>query len=99
MLPLQSAADTEGVGIFAEGGYAEGNVVVEGDAELFGAFDYVFAGDAAGESFVFHALFHGAGLEIEDAFGGAHQGAGDEEAGELVAGKERVFERRLPRHA
>ena len=93
--PLQGAAEAEGVGVFAEGGDTEGDVIVEGEAEFFSAFDYVFAGDAPGECFVFHTFFHGAGFEIEDAFRGANQGAGDKEAGEFVTSEERVFQRRL----
>src|SRR6266849_3667910 len=36
------AAEAEGVGVFAEGGDAEGDVLFEGDAQLFGAFADVF---------------------------------------------------------
>jgi hypothetical protein len=94
---LEGASEAEGVGVLAEGLDAEGDVVVEGKVEFGSALDDVFAGDAAGEGFVFHAFFYGTGFEIEDGFGGADKGAGDEEAGEFVAGEEGVFEGSLAR--
>src|SRR6266849_11024425 len=66
------AAEAEGVGVFAEGGDAEGDVLFEGDAQLFGAFADVFAADAFGEGLVFHAAFDGIHFQIEDAFRGAN---------------------------
>ena len=68
-------------------------MLVERDAEFLSAFDHLFAADAAGEGFVFHALLYGTDFEVEDALGGADVGAGGQKAGEFVAGKERVFER------
>ena len=70
----------------------------EGNAEFFGALADVFAIDAAGEGFVFEAFFYGVGFQIENAFRRANVGAGHQEAGEFVAGEERVFQRGLPRH-
>ena len=72
-------------------------MVFEGKVEFGGALDYVFAGDAASEGFVFHAFFDGAGFEIEDGFGGADEGAGGEKTREFVAGEEGVFEGSLAR--
>src|SRR5271167_1448545 len=92
---LEGAAEAQGVGLFAHGGDAETDVIVERDAELLGALDDVFAADATGERFVFHALLHGAGFEVEDAFRGADVGAGGEEAGEFVTGEEGMLEGRL----
>jgi hypothetical protein len=37
---------------------AKSDVLLERDAEFFGAFAYIFAGDAFGEEFVFHAALH-----------------------------------------
>jgi hypothetical protein len=67
-VPQQGAAEAELVGLGAEGFDAEGDVVVQGDIEFGGAFDYVVATDAAGEGFIFEALFDGADFEVEDAF-------------------------------
>src|SRR5712671_7594738 len=72
------AAEAEGVGVLTHRGDAEGNVLFQGDAELFGAFSDVIAVDAFGEGFVFHAAFHGIHFQIEDALRGANIGAGGE---------------------
>src|SRR5258708_26728333 len=89
------AAEAEGVGVLAHRGDAEGNVLFQGDAELFGAFADVVAADAFGKGLVFQAAFHGIHFQIEDAFRGADIGAGGEEAGQFVAGEEGVLERGL----
>ena len=78
--------------MLAHGGDAQGDVLVEGNAELFGAFYYILAVDAAGEGFVFHAFFDRADLEVENAFRRPDIGTSGEEAGEFVAGKEGVLE-------
>jgi len=67
----------------------------ERDAEFFGAFADIIAGDAFGEEFVFHAALHGVHLEIENAFRRADVGASGEEAGELVAGEEPCAQARI----
>ena len=46
------AAQAEGVGVFAHGGDAEGDVFFDGDAEFGGAVADVVAGDAFGEGLV-----------------------------------------------
>ena len=73
---LERATEAEGVGVFAQGSNAKGDVLVERDAEFFGTFYNVFATDAAREGFVFHALFHGTDFEVEDAFRGTYVSAG-----------------------
>src|SRR6266446_1297389 len=88
-----SAAEAEGVGVFAKGGDAEGDVLFEGDAQLVGAFADVFAAYAFGEGLVFHAALHRIHFQIEDAFGGANVGTGGEKAGQFVAGEEDVLKR------
>jgi hypothetical protein len=80
-LCAQIAAQTQSVGILAHGCDAEGDVLFERDAEFFGAFADVVAVDATGEGFVFQALFHGVGFQVENAFRWANVGAGGEEAG------------------
>jgi hypothetical protein len=92
------AAEAEGVGLFAEGGDAEGDMVFERDAQLFGAFADVVAADAFGEGLVFHAAFDGIHFQVEDALRRANVGAGGEKAGQFVAGEEGVLEGRLARH-
>ena len=96
---LERAAEAESVGFFAHGGDAEADVIVERDAEFFSALDDVFATDASGEGFVFHAFFYRADFEIEDAFGRTDVGAGGEKAGKLVAREQRVLQRSLARNA
>lgn len=96
---LESAAKTEGIGLFAYGGDAEGDVIVERNAKFFGTFEHVFAADPAGEGFILHALFYRADFEIENAFRRPNVGAGGQKAGKFVAGEQRVFEWRLTRDA
>lgn len=71
---------------------AEGNMFVERNAQFFSALDNVFATDTLGEGFVFHAPFHEADFQVENALGRPDVGAGDEETGQFIAGEERVFE-------
>jgi hypothetical protein len=89
---LEGAAEAEGVGLFAHGGDAEGDVLVERDVQFLGTLEHVFAADGAGEGFVLHALFDGADFQVQDAFGGTNISAGGEKPGELVASEEGVFE-------
>ena len=91
------SAEADRVGIFAQRADAEGDVFFERDAEFFGAFADVFARDAAGEGFILQALFHRIDFQIENTFRRADVTAGGEKAGEFIAGKERVLERRLAR--
>ena len=93
------AAEAEGVGVLAHSLDAEGDVFVEGDAEFDGTVTDIVAVDTFGESLVFQFFGDGRGFEIEDAFGGADVNAGGEEAGEFVAGEERVLEGSLSRDA
>ena len=46
------AAEAEGLGVFTHGGYAEGDVILDGDAEFHGAVADVVAGDTFSEGFV-----------------------------------------------
>src|ERR1700687_882627 len=92
------AAEAEGVGVFAKGGDAEGDVLFERDAQLSGAFADVVAADAFGEGLVFHAALHGIYFQIEDAFRGANVGAGGEKASQFIAGEEGALEQGLARH-
>ena len=78
---------------------AKGDVVVERDTELLSAVVDVVATDSARERFIFQFFLHGCGFHLVDAFGGFDEGAGGEEAGEFVAGKEGVIEGRDARHA
>ena len=78
---------------------AEGDVDVEVDAELGCALNDVFAVDAAGEGFVFHLFLHARDFDVGDGFRRLDQGAGGEEAGQLIAGKEDFGEVRGARHA
>lgn len=78
---------------------AERDVVVERDAEFLSAVVDVVATDAARERFIFELFLHGRGFHLVDALGGFDERASGEEAGELVAGKEGVVERRNACHA
>src|SRR6266478_3500545 len=95
----EAAAQSEGVSLLAHRGDAEADVFLEKDAELFHSFANIVAVDAASECLVFQALFHGVYFQIQDALRRAHVSACGEEAGQLVASKERVLESRLARHA
>lgn len=93
----RSAAEAEGVGLFAKCGDAKTDVFFERDAKLFRALDDIFTADAARERFVLHALFHGADLEIENTLRGAHVGACGQKSRQFIAGEKSVFERGLAR--
>src|SRR5271170_4146361 len=97
--PSERAAKTEGVGVFAESGDAKGDVFVERNAEFFGAFDDIFAADAASERFVFHAFFHRADFQVQNAFRWTYISASSEKSRQFVASKQGVFERALPSNA
>ncbi|PYU41960.1 MAG: hypothetical protein DMG53_20710 [Acidobacteria bacterium] len=58
----------------------------------------ILARHALGEEFVFHAPLHGVHFQIQNTFRRAHVRTSGQEAGQLVAGKERVLQRRLARH-
>src|SRR5215212_2384634 len=64
-------------------------VLVEVDAEFLGTTYDVVAVDRRSEGLLLHLLAHAFGLHVLEALG-AHQGAGDDEAGELVNGVERL---------
>jgi hypothetical protein len=98
-MALEGAAEAEGFGLFAHGGDAEGDVVVERNVEFLGALNHIIAADTAGEGFVFHAPFDGTNFEVEDAFGGTNVGAGGEEASQFVASEEGVLELGFARDA
>src|SRR5450759_69888 len=76
----------------------EGDVLVEVDAKLVGALVDLAAIDFGGEGGLFQLLAHRLRLERVDAVG-AHQPAGVHEAGQLVAGEDRLLQRGLARYA
>ena len=92
-LGLDVAAKAEGVGFAAHGFDAEGDVLFERYADLFGAFGDVFAANAAGERFVLHAFLDGTCFQIQNTFRWSHVRAGGNEAGEFVAGEQRFLQR------
>ena len=59
----------------------------------------VLAADAARKRLVLHLALHRIGLDLEDGLTRLDQRAGRQESGHLVAGEQRVVERRLPRDA
>lgn len=84
--------------MFPHRGNAEGDVFFQRNAEFFGSLDYVFAVDAARKGFVLQAFLHGTCFQIKDTFRWANIRAGGDEACELVASEEGVFESGLPRN-
>ena len=74
------------------------DVLVELDAELLGALVDVVPVDAGGERRLLQLLLHRLRLERRDPVG-PHEPAGVDEAGELVAGEERLLQRRVARQA
>src|SRR5262249_24546315 len=61
--------------------------------------DEVLPLDAARERLVLHPLLHRAGLEVQHTLARAHQRGGHDEPRQLVAGKQRLLERRVARDA
>src|SRR5690242_16452963 len=64
---------------------AEGDVLVEINAEVSGAVDDVVAADASGKRLVFHAAADGLRLQRMDRLVGTHQRRRGDETGKLVA--------------
>ena len=96
---LSRAVESELGGDGAESVDTEGDVFFQGNAEFFGAFVYIVAGDAAGEGFVFQFFLHRGGFDFVNAFAGLDQGASGKEAGQFVAGEECVVKRGYTRDA
>ncbi len=71
---------------------------VEVDAEFGCALNHIVAIDAAGERLVLHFFAHTGDLNIGDGLGGLDQCARGEEAGELIARKQRLVEMGYTRH-
>src|SRR3954469_3783916 len=75
------------------------DVLLEGETEQRGARVQVFPLHAAAERLVLHPLDHRFRLEVEDALARTDQRRARDEPGELVAGKQRLFEQAVARHA
>src|SRR5262245_55635138 len=75
----------------------EGDVLVQVHAELLRAAVHVVAVHGAGEALVLELLPDRAGLEPRDGAAGTDEGAGRDEAGQLVTGVERPVEQRHAR--
>src|SRR5215467_4000298 len=82
-----------------EGADHEADVLVEVDAELLGAAIHVVPVHRAREALVLELLLHRAGLEPGDGASRAHEGAGGDEARQLVTGVEATIEERHAREA
>src|SRR5260370_40643773 len=63
----------------------ESDVLFEIQTEVGGAFDDVFAVDAAGEGFVLHFFTDGWDLSLGERFSWFHKRTGGDEARELIA--------------
>ena len=59
--------------------------------EIGGAFNDVFAVDAAGEGFVLHFFTDGWGFDLGERFSRFDEGASGDESGKFIAGEERLF--------
>src|SRR3712207_9495640 len=79
--------ETENVAPLAQRTGHELYVLVQVYAELLGAPHYVFPVHGRREGLLLHLLAHALRFESLEALG-AHEGAGDDEAGELVHGVE-----------
>ena len=75
------------------------DVLVERQAEQLGAGAQVLALHARANALSFIRLITDAGLEVEHALARPDERRGGDEARHLVAGKQRLLERRLARHA
>src|ERR1700719_553451 len=60
-------------------------------SEVGGAFDDVFAVDAAGEGFVLHFFTDGWVCDLGERFSRLDEGAGGDESSKFIAGEERLF--------
>ena len=74
-------------------------MLVQIDSQFGCAVDDVVAVDAAGEGLVLELLPDAGDFDIVDGFAGLDERAGGEEAGELVAGEERLVQMRDARRA
>src|SRR5436190_351162 len=93
-----AAVELELVGAVLESGDDEGDVLVEVHAELLGAGADLVAVDGRGEARLLELLLDGLGRQPVDALG-AHVGAGQDEAAELVDRVERLLQGRIARDA
>ena len=66
-------------------------MLFEIQTEVGGAFDDVFAVDAAGEGFVLHFFTDGWGFDLGQGFSRLNEGASGNESGKFIAGKEGFF--------
>jgi hypothetical protein len=80
----------------AHGFDAEGDVLVEGNAQLLGALGDVLAADGAREGLILHPLAHRTRFEAGDSIR-PNQRTRREEAGELVARKQDFRQWRIAR--
>ena len=66
-------------------------MLFEIQTEVSGAFDDVFAMDAAGEGFVLHFFPDGWGFDLRERFARLDEGASGDESGKFIAGEEGFF--------
>src|SRR6266478_266946 len=78
---------------------AESDVLFEIQTEVGGAFDDVFAVDAAGEGFVFHFFPDGWGFDLRERFSRLDESASGYESGKFIAGEKSFFHGREARDA
>src|SRR5260370_10935192 len=90
------AAQAERVRRALHGLDAEGDMLLERDAQLFGAAADVVAIHAARKGFVLQLALHGVRFDFQDTLARFDERAGRQEAGQLVAGEECALERPRP---
>jgi hypothetical protein len=91
----RSAVETELGSDAAKGVDAEGDMILKGDAEFFGAFVNVIAIDAASEGLVLQFFLYTGGFHFMNAFAGFDESAGGQESGQFVAGEKGAIELRF----
>src|SRR5260370_1551988 len=94
----ERSTEAEGVGMLAHEPDDVGDVLLQRNAEEFGAGDEVLALDAARERLVLHPLLHRARLEVKNALARSDERRCGNETAQLIAREQRLLEQTVARH-